>query len=447
MARALILLPLGSAVGCFHATPYSPTAAQEQWRAQRDDQTARTSGRVAAAATGPGLTADEVYALALDHNPDVAALAAITDTATAEIQAARQLENPQLRLTSFNIDDVLANQPALNIGLRVPIPRPGTVGARVAAARHVAESQRGLTDDAKRLLREQIDLLFVQLAVLTADLEQAERAAELRDERREQLAVQAGLAVSTRVDVALAEVEQAEARNDLVELRNAIALAQEQLARLAGIQGPVQFQVDPRLLRPAEPVERELLIERALASRPELRTAHALVVEAEAEAHVTRAEAWPWFDWVQLQYRAGPGSPPTAFGFGLSITLPVLSWNRGAIKTSKALVRQRKTEHDARVIAIADEVDAAAARVAHTRERVLALERELLPAVEVATREARDALATGTIDALGANEVEINAVEARRAHLAALLEHREAVVALAALVNAPVDRGPSGGAK
>jgi cobalt-zinc-cadmium efflux system outer membrane protein len=446
MARALSSLPLAAVMGsaavmssalgmaCFHATPYSPTAAQEQWRSMRDEEAARASATAASAATGPGLTADETYALALAHSPDVMALSAMTDAATAEIQAERQLENPQLRLTSFNIDDVVANQPALNIGLRMPIPRPGTVRARVAGAEGAAEGQRNLTEDAKRLLREQVDLLFAQLAVLSADLEHATRAAELQAERREQLDVRAGHSVSTRVDVALAAVEEAEVREDLVELRDAIALTQEQLARLAGIRGPVRFEIDPELVRPAEPVERDLLIERALASRPELRTAHAFVVEAEAEAHVARAEAWPWFDWVQLQYRAAPGSTPTAFGLGVSITLPVLSWNRGAIKASKALVRQRKAEQDARIVAIADEVDAAAALVERTRERVLALERELLPAVEVATHEARSALASGTIDALDANEVEIKAVAAKRTHLAALLEHRQAVVALEALV-------------
>jgi cobalt-zinc-cadmium efflux system outer membrane protein len=439
MARALILLPVAATAGCFHATPYSPTAAQEQWRAQHDEETARTSATAAASPAGPGLTADETYALALVHSPDVTMLSATTDTAVAEIQAARQLENPQLRLTSFNIDDVLANKPALNIGLRMPIPRPGTVRARVAGAEQAAEGQRGLTEDAKRLLREQIDLLFAQLTVLSVDLEQAERAVALQVERRKELDLRTELAVSTRVDVALAVVEEAEARKDLVELRDTIALSEQQLARLAGIHGPVRFQLDPELLRPAAPVERDVLIERALGARPELRTAHALVVEAEAEAHVTRADAWPWFDWVQLQYRAGPGSPPTAFGLGMSITLPLLSWNRGAIKASKALVRQRKAEHDGRVVAIADEVDAAAAAVERTRERVLALERELLPAIEVATTEARSALATGAIDAIAANAVEIKAVAAKRAHLAALLEHRVAVVVLEALVGGSVE--------
>jgi outer membrane protein TolC len=206
------------------------------------------------------------------------------------------------------------------------------------------------------------------------------------------------------------------------------------------VRGAVRFQVEPEQLDVVETtLDRDALIERALESRPDLRTTHALVVEAEAEAHVARAEAWPWFDWVQLQYRAGPGSPPTAFGFGVSITLPVLSWNRGAIKASKALVRQRRVEHDARIIAIADEVELAAARVERTGQRVLAIEQQLLPAVELATREARDAVATGALDPMEANDVELQAVDARRAHLSALLEHREAVVMLESVVGGSLD--------
>ena len=366
-------------------------------------------------------------------------LAATSEVAVAEIQAARQLENPQLRLTSFNVDDVLANQPALNIGLRMPIPRPGTVRASAAAAQGAADGQQGLTDDAKRLLREQVDLRFAELTVLTADLEHAQRADQLRVQRREQLTERADLKVATRVDVAMAEVERARATQDVVLVRERIAELEEQLARLAGIRGPARFQPDPEHLRVlGADLDRDALVDQALASRPELRAAHALVVEAEAEAHVARAGAWPWFDWAQIQYRAGPGSPPTAFGFGVSLTLPVLSWNRGEIKASKALVRQRRAEQRGRAVVVADEVDAAAARVERTAARVLELERELLPAMETARREAEAAVADGALDPIVASEIEAEAVDTRREHLAALLEHRIAVVTLEAVVGAPL---------
>lgn len=446
MARALMALPLAAAAGCFHATPYSPSSAQQEWAAIRESDDARAP-RAGATATSPGepgaagggLTADETYALALARSPEVTALDATTETAVAEIQAARQLDNPQLRFTSFNVDDVISSQPALNIGLRMPIPRPGTLRAQAAAAEHAAESQRGLSDGAKRLLRQRIDLLFAELTVLTADLELATRAGQLQAERREQLAARAEQAVATRVDVAMAEVERARSGQELALVRDRIAEIEEELARLAGIHGPARFQTDPEHLRVVQAdLDRDALVEQALASRPELRTAHALVVEAEAEAHVAKADAWPWFDWAQIQYRAAPGSPPTAFGFGLALTLPVLSWNRGEIKAAKALVRQRQAEQRVQVVLVADEVDAAAAKVERTAARVLELERELLPAVETAEREAQAALADEALDAVAANEIAAEAVDARRTHLELLLEHRIAVVTLEAVVGGPL---------
>lgn len=439
MARRLVAAALGLGTGCFHATPYSPSAAHEQWRAAQQADAARASTSADPTARGPGLTADEAYALALARSPDVEALSAATDAATAEIQAARQLDNPQLRLTGFNVDDVISSQPALNIGLRVPIPRPGTVHAQVAAAEVIADGQRSVAEDAKRLLRQRIDLSFAELTVLTEDLAHATRATELHARRSEELAARADQAVATRVDVARAEVERARAAQELGLVADRLEEVQAELARLCGIRGGARFQPDPAHLRVTRAdLDRDALTERALATRPELRTAHAQVVEAEAEAHLARASAWPWFDWVQLQYRAAPGSTPSAFGLGVALTLPVLSWNRGEHKASRARVRQRRAEQQALVVRVADELDAAAARVERTAARVGELERELLPAIEAARAEAETALATGALDPLVASDIELDAVAAHRAHLAALLEHRRAVVELEAALGEPL---------
>lgn len=444
MARAVILVGLAGASGCFHATPYSATAAQDQWRSMRDAAAERAPDHSASGATaagaGAGLSAEETYALALANNPDVAALEALAETSSAEIQAARQLENPQLRLTGFDVDDVISSQAALNIGLRMPIPRPGTLRARVAGATVAAEGQRQLSADAKRLIRERVYKLFARLAMHSADLEHLARATALRAERREQLAARAELAVATHVDVAMAEVLHAEAKRAQAEVAGELAEVEQELARLAGTQGPVRFQVDAEQLKVVQTrFDRDALTDRALESRPELHAAHARVVEAQAQAHLARSEAWPWFDWAQLQYRASPGGTPTAFGFGVALTLPVLSWNRGAIKASRATVRQRELEERARIVSVAGEVDEAVARVERSAARVVELERDLLPAVEEATRQAHEALATGALDPIVANDIDVQAVTAQRVHLAALLEHREAVIELEAMVGTPLD--------
>ena len=143
---------------------------------------------------------------------------------------------------------------------------------------------------------------------------------------------------------------------------------------------------------------------------------------------------------LALALAAAPGNPPSAFGLAVALTLPVLSWNRGELKASKALVRQRRAEQRAQVVVVADEVDAAAAKVERTAVRVLDLERELLPAVDAAGREAQAALADGVLDPIVVNQIEAEAVAVRRVHLAALLEHRQAVVTLEAVVGGPLPR-------
>lgn len=442
MARALsLLLPL--LVGaCFRPTPYSPATAPQQWRDMVDDPGTATRAEPPVPLDGP-LTPEQTLTLALAHDPELAMQRARTGTAMAEVGAARQIDNPQLRLTNFHVDEAAAGQPRLDVGLRVPIPRPGTVRARVAGAEQAAAVEHDLTDDAERRLRTRVSVLFARLAQRTADLEHTARAMQLRAERCDRLAERAEQAVATRVDVAMAEIELAEAKREHGEARHALAAVEDELARLAGVRGPVRFQVDPTQLGLVQvALDRDALTEHALASRPELRAAHASVEEAQAEAHVAKSRAWPWFDWAELQYRASPDATPATFSLAVAMELPMLSWNRGEIAASRARVRERRVRERSVIVVIAAEVDEAAAEVERTAARVVELEQELLPAIEQARREAHDALATGALDPLVANALDVRAVDARREHLAALLEHREAVIELEGVVGRPLAPAP-----
>lgn len=438
MARALMLVALSLGAACYHATPYSASSSQAKWRAMRSG-TSTSGARPTAPSSGAVLTVEQTYELALANNADVAALSAAADVAAAEVGAAKQIDNPQLRLTGFNVDDVLANKTQMNVGLRVPIPRPGSVRARVEGAKQLARGRQSVTEDAKRLIRARVYKLYARLAMLNEDLEQTESAMALRAERRDQIAARAELAAATKLDVAMADVLDARAKQDHAIVRDQIEVVEQELALIAGITAPVHFAADPAQFEVFDSeLDREALTELAMTNRPELVNAHANLEAAKADAYVARGEAWPWFDWAQVQYRAERNSQPSAFGFGVAIALPVLSWNRGAIKASRALVRQRQVEENARIALVAGEVDRAAGEVERTARRVEEVERELLPQAEAATREAEAALASGALDPIVASEVDTQAVDARRVHLAALLAHREALIDLESVVGAPL---------
>ncbi len=445
MARPLIVIASLLLSGCFHGHSYTPQRTVSTWREmQRPASASGTQQPTDAPAPGQPLTADQAYALALASSPELAAAEARAEVAEAGIQAARQLDNPQLRLTNFNVDDVVANNTGMNIGLRVPIPRPGTIHAKVEGARLGAEGQRGLADDAKRQLRARIFKLYARMAMLRADLEQHTRAGQLRGGQSDELGARVGQSMATDLDVALAGVAHAQSLDAAARIEGEMTRVAAELQRVLGATEPPTLQVDPGELKLRDlDLDRDVLIERAMTSRPELRMAQTLVGQAQSEVYLARSEAYPWFDWAQVQYRAGPNANATSWGFGVAMTLPVFSLNRGAIKASRALVRQREFEERAKIAAVASEVGEAIERVQQSARRVKDLETKLLPQIEAATRAAETALAAGALDPVTAGTVATRMVEARRTHIAALLEHREAVIDLETAIGGTLAHPPA----
>lgn len=450
LTRALLLAGSALVAGCFHGRVASPEHTVTTWRAIESTRGAaaseasrsNTSPKSGPEGQDPGaLDARQTYALAVAQSPSIAVAEARAEVAEASIRRARQLDNPQLRLTNFDLQDALAAQPGLNVGLRVPIPRPGTIRARVAGAELAAASQAQWSEEARHQLRVQIDRLFARMAMLTADRAEAQRAAEIRAARRDQIGARVESRVATRLDAALADVDHAEADAEVARIDDALASVHAELEHLAGASD-LRFRVDPNELKVRDlPLDRDALTERAMSARADLRESQSRIGQAEADAFLARSKAWPWFDWAQVQYRVGPGSNATSFGVGVALTVPLFSLNLGEIKETKARVRQRELEERARITAVAAEIDAAIDRVERTARRVEELEAGLLPRVEGAAREAEAALAAGSLDPVRASDVLGRTVDARRLHLAALLEHREAVLDLEAAVGAPITGG------
>lgn len=444
MARAVVATLALLLAGCFHAPAYSPQRSVATWREMQASRPAAAAegGRAdKASAPADGLTAQQAYALALANNPELAVAEAEAEVAEAEIAAARQIENPELRLTNFRVDDAIAARPGMNLGLRAPIPRPGSVRAKVQGARLAADAAAGERDDARRQLRATIFRLYARIALLRADIEEVTKAAALRAERSKQIAARVDRAVATRVELSLAELSHAETEDEAARLRDELGRTEAELQRAIGPGAPRSFIVDAADLRGTDvALDDDALIDQALRARPELRTGQTRVGEARAAHYLARSEAWPWFKWAQVSYYVGPGSTAQAFGFGIALDVPLFSLNRGEIRAAQALVRQRELEERAGVAMVAGEVSEARARVERASARVQDIEERLLPRVEAAAREAEAALAAGALDSLAAGEVEARRVEARRMLLAAQFERRDAIIALEAAVGAPLGR-------
>ncbi|HEY8375858.1 MAG TPA: TolC family protein [Nannocystis sp.] len=430
-------------LACAHASAPSPERALATWRdiQATANSSLRSLERTTPIGSGRALDAEQAYALALAHNPELAVTEAEVDVAEADIAAARQLDNPTLRLTGLRLDDIRQDRPEVNLGLRAPLPRPGSLRAKIDSARFRAGEAQGAAEAARVQLRATIFRLFARLAWLTADLAEVERAAEIADARRRQLGQRVERALATGVDLALAAAAQSEAQDEVARLRDELARTRDELARIVAPGTSPHFRIDPRDLDvgPLD-LDEAALTELALRRRPELRAAQSRVGEAEAAVRLARTEALPWIRWAQVSYHAGPESSPRALGFGVALDLPVLSWNRGEIRSARAVARQRRLEERAQVASVVGEVEAALARARRADARVREIEQNLLPRLELAAQEADAALAAGALDVLKVLDIEARRVAARRLHLAARFERRDALLELEAATGGPLPR-------
>jgi outer membrane protein TolC len=441
VARALIFSITSTLLlsGCFRPHAAGPGRSMSTWREVQTPASATapasTGGGAGPAAQPGALSAEQAYQLALARSPMLAIEEARADVAEAQIGAAKQLENPELRLTNFRLEEAILGTPTMNVGLRVPVPRPGSINAKAQGARHAAEGAKASVEAARRQLRADIYRLFARMAAVRAQMALETDAEKLRAQRVDLVRARVDKAAATRLDLALADVAVAEAAGEGERLLGELRLVEDELRRLTGAGLEVTFHADASELQLVEVGgEVDALIERAFAARPELRAAQAKIAQAEAVAYLERNQAWPWIKWAQVSYLAGPGASPRTWAFSVNIDLPVLSWNRGKTRVAQALVRQREAEERAQVVAVAHDVAEAVARVERTAARVRALDEGLLAKLEVAAREAEAALAAGTLDPLKAADLEGRQIAARRQRLAALLEHRVALIELEAAI-------------
>lgn len=435
MARALrvSLVAFALAGGCFRESSPGEARALAVWH----ELDRVEASRARAAATGSSssgemvLGAEQAFALAAAASLDVAIEGAEADVDAAGVMAARQLENPELRLTNFRPGGLEGGRSNVDIAVRVPIPRPWNLHANARAARLAADASRTEVDEALRRLRARVLKLFARLAQLRGDQALVEQVVKLQAKRRTIVKSRVDRALATLLDLQLVDVSHQQRAAEIARIIDRVAAIEGELRRLCAAGPQVRFQIDVDALSRIEaPRDRIAATEQALTRRPDVRAAASRVGGAEAGAYVARGSAWPWFSWAQLGHTL-PGSLG-AWGFGVTLEVPLLSWKRGQIKRADAQVRLRRLEEQAAVRDVVHEIDEALERVATTAAYARRIEAGLVAELDAAVQLAARASDGGALDPLRVVEVEIERVEARRRHLAALLEHREAVIDLEA---------------
>jgi cobalt-zinc-cadmium efflux system outer membrane protein len=329
------------------------------------------------------------------------------------------------------------------LGLRQPIPAPGSLGAKAEAKERDADLELTMADERAREIVRDVDHAFVSYVEATRKhrIHAEHQAVAEAILKTAQARYPAGGALT---DITQAEVEVAKIEADV-----AVEEANVNTAR-AMLNGLLLRSADAPL---GQPVEREAttigespteILARARALRPETRTAKARTAAAVAEARVAEREAnGPMMSVGLLYFAPTTQMPSHGYGLSFSSTLPWL-WGRasGAVRAQRELARATTDDTADADARIATEVATAEGQVRAQARRLVVLERRSLPAAKRAFQAATSGYTSGGTDILvllsARNSVvgaEVEIVGAKAA-----LEH--ALVDLDWAAGAPVRRTP-----
>ncbi len=386
------------------------------------------------------LTLDEAVALALAHNPTLRAAALEVEAREGAARQAARPPNPEFEAGAgeFGGTGARAGTGALEaeVGLAQTIELGGDRRARAAVA--AREAELGAWD----LEATRLDLVTEVRQAFAAVLA-AERRLALAEEQAE-IARRFADAVTRRAEEGA--VSPLEGRRAIVAavtaevaLERAHRTAESTRARLAATFGgdpnAVAVEGDLDALAPVPALDAIVpLIER----NPEVARYRTALAQARAQVALERARRIP-----DPTVRAG-GAYFNEFGeaavtAGISIPIPLLDTNRGAIQAAEARVAATAAEAEAAVLrterALAEAYGTLAASAASAR----ALRDDALPNARAAYEGIETGYREGEFDLLAVLDAQRALVETQNALADALADYRQSRAAVERLVATPLE--------
>jgi cobalt-zinc-cadmium efflux system outer membrane protein len=396
----------------------------------------------------PTLSLPQAVVLALQRNPELAAIRQDRGIAAANVFIARTYPfNPvyETKIASANgpesagiTNRVIQEQRLL---LELEIRGQGQYRRQAALA--------GLTKTEWDVAFQEVriagltalafqEVLYRREKLRLADdrLRFAEQTAELVDKLRK-----AGRA--TPADVIVARADITDARAARLPALLALEKARAKLVFALGVVGEVPEPEGP-LEGPNVQPDAAALLQTALQARPDLRSRAAALAEAGAKLRLEIANRFgspsmgPSYDLNETSV--------SMIGAIITMPVPVLNTKRGDIQLKQAERAKAAAELRATEVLILHEIEAALAHLASARTWVYTYQSQLLPELQKNLADIEKLFAVGTpgVDVLRVRSVRRSLLTARDAYLDALWELSQARVSLITAVGDPaVVLGPA----
>jgi cobalt-zinc-cadmium efflux system outer membrane protein len=371
------------------------------------------------------LSRRQAIALALRANPQVEI--AREQTLQVRAQRVQSVALPDPVLTGF-LDSLTSirhagSAPQRPVALSGGIPFPDKLRLR----NRVGHANIDASESVLMLLQQQLAAQAGRVydSVLVVHLHQRDltQSRDLAAEFLKRTEARFNAGTVPRLDVIKAQVDLAQAENDLIgsrrDIANADAALNRVLGRMLGAAISTSDSLDvPLVLPPLDAIE-----DAALRSRPELHGIEAQQRGAKATSALVREEAFL----PDLLYGAGKDEAVPSgvvYSIGLSLPIPVFFWQHTHGEFAETHHRElelRATYRDARA-AVAQDVRVAFATADAARRQVVFIRDQLLPSAREAYRISSVSYSLGGLSAL-------DVLDARRTLLSAQSQYADALAA------------------
>ncbi|HET9362360.1 MAG TPA: TolC family protein, partial [Vicinamibacterales bacterium] len=168
-------------------------------------------------------------------------------------------------------------------------------------------------------------------------------------------------------------------------------------------------------------------VERALASRPDVRAAE---LGIDAAAQRARWERSRVVTLMGILDGNGEGAEGAEVGPGIGAEIPIFNRNQGGIRRAEAEVERASHRYAAVRAQVVAEVRAASVRVRQAQQAIAAWQKDIVPSLEVEQRQAESAYQAGEIPLFSLLDVSRRLVDGRTRHLDAEADLHRAAIAL-----------------
>lgn len=325
-----------------------------------------------------------------------------------------------------------------DVNITYPLDVSGKRRARTVSAQQAKRSTEAQFQDSVRI---EIDNLYTVFVDAVAAEETKRYSEQYLAGITNLFNVNMELLKQGHVDASITDALRSQVEQSQLQVRaatHALGKTSRALAQRLNIRrsdAPL-LRVDDRLRYTEDlPDTPQALIQRALASRPDLLAYRLGLERAAADVNLAKANRFSDVYLLYQPYTLQDNRPyglksPYSWAVGVTASLPIYNRNQGNVRKAQLNVQQTRTELAALERQVTDEVDEAILEFQLSREAMLELEREVLPAAERVKGFAKRRLDSGQTSVIQYLEAQKDYNEVVRLFRDALVRHRRSMLDL-----------------